>query len=221
MHAFSCEPTTPNSVRVISLARANDRREVFKREWGRYGLSYNWFEAIDRRIVDAVQIPACSYGKGRMMKSGEIACLMSHRSLWSSVVYAQKPMLIFEDDALPTIYADAFYGVLAKAIAEHPNMEAMHLGHGVDGKNAFAHVFNSPDDVAGIATAKGWGNYSYWITPAGAHRALELTHRLNIAADWIWQDFIDRKTLCILRKPVTKHTSVVTYIGNMGRKFVL
>lgn len=86
---------------VISLENAFDRREHIKAEFENKNVSYEFFNAINHTQIDDIarelDIPINNTRLGK----NEIACFLSHASIWQLVVDNSYPhMCIFEDDII-------------------------------------------------------------------------------------------------------------------------
>lgn len=84
---------------VISLNCALKRREHIQQQFHKYDLDYCFFDAIlpDDAIKRAENL-GIKY-QAHSLTANELACLMSHVSLWHQIVAEKIPfMAIFEDD---------------------------------------------------------------------------------------------------------------------------
>lgn len=89
---------------VLSLSRASDRRSESAAVLANYALPFRFFDAIDGRdlsedevLYHQVGVPLRKFK--RPLTAGEVACALSHRSIWKTV--AQGPdgvALVLEDD---------------------------------------------------------------------------------------------------------------------------
>ena len=84
---------------VISLTSAQDRREHINSEFSKHNVTFEFFDALTPDL-------ACAYAQTLDIKidnstltSGELACFMSHASVWQQMIDQTIPYLaIFEDD---------------------------------------------------------------------------------------------------------------------------
>lgn len=90
---------------VVSLRRATDRREAFTSQAAKFGLSFEFFDAIDAKqeekaAMDAMQNADQVFKNiGRILSYPEVACGRSHQLLYELCVSKNlNGMLIFEDD---------------------------------------------------------------------------------------------------------------------------
>lgn len=84
---------------IISLESAHDRRQHIKEQFESHNASYEFFDAVDALQIQTVakrlniSIADTSLGKN------EIACFLSHASIWQLAVERSYPQVcIFEDD---------------------------------------------------------------------------------------------------------------------------
>ncbi|TBW37657.1 glycosyltransferase family 25 protein [Siculibacillus lacustris] len=90
---------------VINLAARPDRLAHMEREFGRFGLTFERFEAVDWRALEArgIHLPRNAIG--------HIACSYSHLDLLRRIGAGDDPYVaIFEDDVLLSDDAAAFLG---------------------------------------------------------------------------------------------------------------
>ena len=84
---------------VISLTSATERREHIKKEFGKHNVAFEFFDALTPKTAKE-QAKALSLNlDNARLTSGELACMVSHVSIWQKIVteniaYAA----IFEDD---------------------------------------------------------------------------------------------------------------------------
>lgn len=71
---------------VISLKHSEDRRAYITKELARFGLEFEFFDAVDGASLDSDTIKkVCSYDITkwrRPLSNGEIGCALSHISVW-------------------------------------------------------------------------------------------------------------------------------------------
>lgn len=84
---------------VISLTTANDRRQHIKNEFSKQGIDFEFFDAITPLLVDDLAKKFQINIKNANLTQGELACLLSHISLWQKAIDDNLPFIgIFEDD---------------------------------------------------------------------------------------------------------------------------
>ena len=84
---------------IISLDDAHDRRQHIKEQFESNNISYDFFDAVRATEIDTVaerlSIPIANTRLGK----NEIACFLSHASIWQLAVDKNYPYVcIFEDD---------------------------------------------------------------------------------------------------------------------------
>ncbi len=84
---------------IISLENAHDRRQHIEQQFGSNHISYEFFDAVNATQIDAIakklNIPITNTRLGK----NEIACFLSHASIWQLAVEHNCPYVcIFEDD---------------------------------------------------------------------------------------------------------------------------
>ena len=84
---------------VISLKTATARREHIVQEFGKQNIGFEFFDALTpdlaRPLAEKMQLNV----EDEYLTGGELACFMSHVSVWQKMVDEQIPHLaIFEDD---------------------------------------------------------------------------------------------------------------------------
>lgn len=110
---------------VISLSRAEERRQRATRQLGDAGLAFEFFDALSgEQALQEGYFDGCIADEwllntGREMTPNEIGCFASHRSMWQKCIELGEPIMIMEDDfeLLPG-FAGAVQQV-AENIAEH------------------------------------------------------------------------------------------------------
>ena len=94
---------------VISLKTATARREHIVQEFGKQNVGFEFFDALTpdlaRPLAEKMQLNI----HDDFLSPGELACFMSHVSIWQKMVDEQIPHLaIFEDDVYLGQNADYF-----------------------------------------------------------------------------------------------------------------
>lgn len=89
------------SLRVINLARRSDRRAQFV-EWNaRFGLSFEFVEAVDGTQLDRAGLvrDGLVVGDPEAFSAGSLGNMVTKRRLWGEIAAATEPVLFCEDDA--------------------------------------------------------------------------------------------------------------------------
>lgn len=86
-------------IQIISLTTALERRKHIHNEFEKQGISFSFFDALTPNVaVPLAEKMKLNIHCDRIAK-GELACFMSHVSLWKKMVDENIPyMAIFEDD---------------------------------------------------------------------------------------------------------------------------
>lgn len=84
---------------VISLETAVARREHIEKEFGQQSIKFNFFDALTPELAKPLAEKMNLRVHGDFLTYGELACFMSHVSIWQKMVNEQIPYVaIFEDD---------------------------------------------------------------------------------------------------------------------------
>lgn len=84
---------------VISLKSASDRRKHIEEQFGDKGIAFDFFDAIEPPQVDLQAEKIGLILRQGDLSRNELACLLSHVSLWQKVIDEKIPAIaIFEDD---------------------------------------------------------------------------------------------------------------------------
>lgn len=84
---------------VISLTSATERRHHIEQQFQSKQIPFEFFDAISHSEVEKTSIQLGLHGVDHNMSQGEMACLLSHVSLWQLAVTERLPHIaIFEDD---------------------------------------------------------------------------------------------------------------------------
>ncbi|WP_323841349.1 MULTISPECIES: glycosyltransferase family 25 protein [unclassified Moraxella] len=85
---------------VISLTTANDRRTHICQEFGKQGIDFEFFDAVTpNQLVETAQSLKIDLNKNQLLSNNELACLLSHISLWKKAIDENMDYIaIFEDD---------------------------------------------------------------------------------------------------------------------------
>ncbi|WP_104490081.1 glycosyltransferase family 25 protein [Acinetobacter indicus] len=84
---------------VISLKTAKARREHIEKEFGKQNICFEFFDALTPDLAKPLAEKMELDIKDEYLTGGELACLMSHVSVWQKMIDEQIPYIaIFEDD---------------------------------------------------------------------------------------------------------------------------
>lgn len=94
---------------VISLKTATARREHIVQEFGKQNVGFEFFDALTPDLVRPLAEKMQLNIQDEFLSPGELACFMSHVSIWQKMVDEHIPHLaIFEDDVYLGKNADYF-----------------------------------------------------------------------------------------------------------------
>jgi glycosyl transferase, family 25 len=84
---------------VISLKTAIERRKHIEHQFASKGVNFQFFDALTPEKAKPLAEKMSLIVKNECLTSGELACFMSHVSIWQKIVDEKIPYLaIFEDD---------------------------------------------------------------------------------------------------------------------------
>jgi glycosyl transferase family 25 len=190
-------------VHVISLSRSG-RRDAISKVLADRGVSFRVEEAVDgqtlseMKLADAYDDEAVRRRYGRSMTCAEVACFMSHRSVWQAIAKTGRAAVVLEDDA---ILDDRFFaGVLrANESALSAVADIVLLGRSKLARSASMWTyFNEPlrrggttlDGLRIGVPFKQWtsGAVGYLISAQAAGRALAFSDGPigALLDDWPW-----------------------------------
>ncbi|MFM0552059.1 glycosyltransferase family 25 protein [Paraburkholderia sediminicola] len=189
-------------VHVISLSRSG-RRDAIARLLADHGVAFHIEDAVDGRLLTQNELNAAyddTAGRrryGRSMTAAEVACFMSHRSVWRKIVETGRAAVILEDDA---ILEPAFFESVLRADESRLSTVAdvVLLGRSKLRRSASSWIyFNEPlrrgTKIGGLRIGvpfKQWtsGAVGYWISAQAARQALAYAEGPVDALldDWPW-----------------------------------
>jgi glycosyl transferase, family 25 len=189
-------------VHVISLSRSG-RREAISKVLAEHGAAFRIEDAVDGALLTQGELNAAYDDEaarrryGRSMTSAEVACFLSHRSVWRKIVDTGRAAVVLEDDA---ILEPAFFSEVLRANETELTARAdiVLLGRSKLRRTSSSWTyFNEPlrqaAMVAGLRIGvpfKQWtsGAVGYWISVPAACRALECSNGPigALLDDWPW-----------------------------------
>ena len=173
---------------IINLDTSQQRLEFQKEQFEHLSLKFERISAISINDINEQEYQELGFGWQRPLRKVEVACFLSHKKAWETVLSNNEPALILEDDA---VLAQNMAAVLAhldetnlpeidlinfevrsrkKIISKHPILKFDHLN---------LNVFELYQDRTGAA--------GYLLYPSGAKKLLE---RLRNTAPAIADGFI-------------------------------
>lgn len=149
---------------VINLSKRTDRWQEFTRDAQILGLT-------NYKRFNGYEVDKAPEGWRR----GKYGCYLSHSALWKVCLDLGEPIVIFEDDAIPT------RRVFIPDIPEQ--VDFLYLGandnsHGTEKGEIVAEYKEPTNKIAYLKRAKKiFANHAYICFPSGAEKALKLKAR--------------------------------------------
>jgi len=189
-------------VHVVSLARSG-RRDAIARLLADHGVAFRIEEAVDGQLLTQSELNAvyddgaARRRYGRSMTRAEVACFLSHRSVWRKIADTGRAAVVLEDDAIlePAFFAEVLRAEEFELAAQ---ADIVLLGRSKLRRSASSWTyFNEPlrqsAVVAGLRVGvpfKQWtsGSVGYWISARAARRLLAYADgRIGaLLDDWPW-----------------------------------
>lgn len=85
---------------MINLDQCTDRLEQQKKQFNHLNLTFQRVPAVSIRDISTQDYERLAFNGQRPMKQSELACFLSHKKAWQTVLDLKEPCLILEDDAL-------------------------------------------------------------------------------------------------------------------------
>lgn len=189
-------------IHVISLSRSG-RREAIVKVLTEHGAAFYIEDAVDAQALAEVELNA-AYGDkaarhryGRSMTPAEVACFMSHRSVWRTIADTGRAAVVLEDDA---ILEPAFFASVLRAnelelsdSADIVLLGRSKLRRAVSWWTYFNEPLRKVSSVGGLRIGvpfKQWtsGAVGYWISAQAARQALAYADGPigALLDDWPW-----------------------------------
>lgn len=171
-------------VYCINLKRSTDRRAKMEAELTKVGLSYEFIDAVDGRLLSAAERET-AYGSwhtrfrhGKDLTPGELGCAVSHIKFFQKIIETNEVGFVLEDDVAFSDGARAAFEKAEKFLCEAkgptlvqlPGLER-DLRRGKDGLGDFVKV------PAAI------GAYAYGINPEAAKLLLKVFTPIKMPID--------------------------------------
>ncbi|WP_242665949.1 glycosyltransferase family 25 protein [Paraburkholderia ginsengiterrae] len=189
-------------VHVISLLRSG-RRDAIARLLADRGAVFHIEDAVDGKTLAPGELNAAYDAEaarrryGRSLTCAEVACFMSHRSVWRKIADTGRAAVVLEDDAMlePAFFTNVLRANESELAAQ---ADIVLLGRSKLRRAASSWTyFNEPlrraAVVAGLRVGvpfKQWtsGSVGYWISAQAARHALAYTDgRIGaLLDDWPW-----------------------------------
>lgn len=169
---------------VINLPSSAERREKVSQALNKIGVEFEFFAAVDGRKglpEELVHLPDDNhriYFRSRPLSPGEKGCYGSHYKLWQKCVELDEPILILEDDCLPT---EHFKDVLSNLPGLHSRgYEYLRVEEQEQG---FKKIDSASDLDIVLWEDNRAGTRGYSLSPSGAKRLLKHSDRWICAVD--------------------------------------
>ncbi|NOH63901.1 glycosyltransferase family 25 protein [Vibrio sp. RE88] len=169
---------------VVSLIDSVNRRERISGALEGMSIPFEFFNAVDGRKglpEDLANLPDDQHRRifrSRPLTPGERGCYASHYRLWQKCIELNEPIVIIEDDCLPTHYMKSSLTTLEQMHSkgyEYIRVEPQ------DGKATFLEEINGSQSVFWHDNRGGTRGYS--ISPEGAKKLLDNSKRWLCAVD--------------------------------------
>ncbi|MCE9935580.1 glycosyltransferase family 25 protein [Aeromonas salmonicida] len=168
---------------VISLEKATERRHRVESVLSARGIEFNFFNAVNgfdglpERLRGLPDDQHRVIFRSRPLTPGEKGCYASHFLLWEKCVELNEPILILEDDFLPTQYFEEVLKILPKVHEEYEYVK-------VEPQVGLAKALTTVDNMQLMF----WHNNMCWttgysISPQGARRLLGHSKRWLCSVD--------------------------------------
>lgn len=165
---------------VINLDRNPDRLKIFNDNSKNLSLKIRRFNAIDgKKILPNEQLQRIFQGNDYNMRSGMVACALSHMQLWIDLINSDKDFfLIFEDDIS---FVDNFDNKFNYLLNNLPlDWDICYLGHTLwNHSKSPSHfdqinfpIFEKKNDIESLNYSMG-GTFAYLISKKGAFCILD------------------------------------------------
>ncbi|MCG7489631.1 glycosyltransferase family 25 protein [Vibrio sp. Of14-4] len=169
---------------VINLPSSLERREKISQSFNDIGIDFEFFTAIDGHQglpPELVNLPDDKHRiffRSRPLSPGEKGCYASHYKLWQKCLEIDEPILILEDDGIPT---ENFSEVLTSLPELHQKgYEYLR----VEKQERGCKQIDSYGDLNIVLWADNRsGARGYSISPSGAKRLLKYSNRWVCAVD--------------------------------------
>lgn len=169
---------------VINLEDSVDRKERISMLLSSMKIDFEIFSAVNGRLGlpdDLVNLPDDNHRKifrSRPLTPGELGCYASHYRLWQKCIELDEPILIMEDDCLPSPYMKVSMQTLSKM--HNKGYEYIRV-EPQDGKATLLEELDGSQSIFWHNNSSGVRGYS--IAPSGAQKLLAKSDRWLCAVD--------------------------------------
>jgi glycosyl transferase family 25 len=166
---------------IISLASQTGRRSYQGRQMERLGLDFRFRDATRPDDIPQDEMTTRIAGWARPLRPTEVACLLSHRSVWKETAAGTSPVLVMEDDAVLSQRTPEILPILVRlGNVDLLNLETFRKKKFLGRRptqvlEGYGAVFPLYRDRGGAAC--------YLLWPAGAKKLLAYTETFSPLAD--------------------------------------
>ena len=169
---------------VINLPSSSDRRPFISKKMEDIGIDFEFFSAIDGRKGLPQDLANCPddkhriYFRSRPLSSGEKGCYASHYRLWQKCIELQQPIVILEDDCIPTSFFKQIHTKLPELHSK--GYEYLRL----QGQQGQFKVIEQLSDLQIVLWKENLiGTVGYSISPAGAKKLIAKSKKWRCPVD--------------------------------------
>ena len=98
---------------VINLKSSTDRRTFQASQLSKLGIPHSFIHACSVIDFSEKEYESLANNWERKLRKAEVACFLSHKKAWETVITRNKPLLILEDDALLSKHSKALLNTLS------------------------------------------------------------------------------------------------------------
>ncbi|MFA5882577.1 MAG: glycosyltransferase family 25 protein [Acidimicrobiia bacterium] len=173
---------------VISLERAQDRRESVTQAFSTLGIPFTMLDAVDGRMLSPDERRRHSrwrslFAIGRDMTPGDVGCSLSHLRVYERMLAAGvSEVVVVEDDVQPTA---ALVDVLVArdALPDDWQVVTLHSLFASAGPEPLDRPALTGDHRVCTYARIPFGTQCYLINESGARRALDVAYPVRLPAD--------------------------------------
>lgn len=196
---------------VISLERANERRQAIEKQFAALGLPFTFFDAVDGKLGHEL-FSRYSSEKARAigeipLNPGHLGCFASHYIIWQRCIDSAEAKIVVEDDAV--LYEGMFQSFL-DSIPDLPDyIECLRLFESKSRKRQYTQVFEAKNAAIGKFYRGHKSTTGYYLTPAAAEKLIKYANHWVEPVDIVMDQFWANKVECYgLIEPCLTHNSM-------------
>ncbi len=165
---------------IINLKSATKRKEFQQQQCQTLGLNnYEFFNALTPKSISEAIYQKYYYDWQRPLRKAEVACYLSHQTLWKKIIKDNQPALILEDDILLAKNT----AQLLKEFDEQTDFELINLENFMRKKYISKHskkIKNTNYSIYRLYLDKA-GAAAYVLYPNGAKKLIQCEQKQGIA----------------------------------------